>query len=215
MKFWTISPSHPIATREPTMITLRHPLLVLCAATMSGALPAALAAADVPKAALPANVASPAGDGLWIPSGYMGETASITMDPACSEKPHEGSNTCTKVIYAKNDGWGGVVWQSPQDDWGNAAGGFNLNGATKLVVWARGKDGGEKVKFGFGVIGKDKPFPDSDKGEIEVVLTSDWKEYDIPLAGKDLSDIKSGFDWVVGGQGGTLTFFLSQVHYEK
>jgi hypothetical protein len=192
----------------PLFRSLSLPLLTLAAA--------GLAAADVPKAALPADVTAPAGKDLWVPSGYMGANSDISMDLACAEKPHDGATACTKVTFGGRAGtWGGVVWQSPQDDWGLKAGGFDLTGATKLVVWARGKDGGEKVKFGFGVLGKDKPFPDSDKGETEFTLTTDWKEYDLDLAGKNLSDIKTGFEWATSGSGSPVVFYLSQVHYEK
>jgi hypothetical protein len=51
------------------------------------------------------------------------------------------------------DQWGGVVWQHPANDWGDANGGFNLTGAKKLTFWARGEKGGEKVSFEFGLLG--------------------------------------------------------------
>jgi hypothetical protein len=174
---------------------------------------AVTAAEPAPKAALPFAVVADGAPASWIPSGYMGETGSIAQQGDCSEQPHSG-RTCTKVTYSKGDGWGGVVWQHPANDWGEAAGGFNLSGAKRLVLWARGAEGGEKVKFGFGVIGSDKPFADTGKAEEEVVLTTAWTEYSIAVADRDLSRVKTGFMWVVGGQGKPLTFFLDDVRWE-
>ena len=83
-------------------------------------------------------------------------------------------------------GWGGIVWQSPGNDWGDKTGGWNLSDATRLIVKARGEEGGEEVTFSFGLIGADKPFHDSAKGSTKVTLTREWQPYEISLAGKDL-----------------------------
>ncbi|MBN8526810.1 MAG: hypothetical protein J0M02_15870 [Planctomycetes bacterium] len=165
------------------------------------------------KPKLPAPVAGGEGEPLWAASGYMGDTGSIQMQAASSENPKVGKS-CMKVTFDKGNGWGGVVWQSPANDWGNAPGGFNLTGAKKLSFWARGAAGGEKVKFGFGIIGNDKPFGDTAKVEREVVMTSEWQQIDIDVAGRDLSRIKTGFMWVVGGQGKPVTFYLDDVRWE-
>jgi hypothetical protein len=184
---------------------MRIPCLIL--------LTAALAAADATKAELPCAVVADGVKSSWIPSGYMGDTGAIKMDDKSTDTPHSGA-TCLKVTFAKDNGWGGVVWQDPANDWGDQDGGRNLAGAKALAFWARGGQGGEKVKFGFGVLGVDKPFHDSGKGEFEATLTSEWAEYRIDAAGLDLSRIKTGFMWVVAGQGRTLTFFLDDVRWE-
>lgn len=156
-------------------------------------------------------------DGLsklaWIPSGYMGDTGAIVMDDKATSNPHAGA-TCLKVEFRKNDGWGGVVWVDPANDWGDKTGGYDLTGAKKLSFWARGAAGGEKVKFGYGIIKSHKPSHDSSSGEHEAALTTDWKQYEIDLAGKDLKNIKTGFYWVLGGQGSPLEFYLDDVRYE-
>ncbi len=156
-------------------------------------------------------------DGLdkapWYASGWMGDTGNIKMNEQATTNPYHGS-TCIEVNYNAPNGWGGVVWQSPANDWGDQPGGWNLSGATKLSFHARGKVGGEKIKIGFGVLGKDKPFFDTDKGEVEFTLTNDWKQYSISLAGKNLKQIKTGFMWVVAGQGKPITFYLDDIVYE-
>jgi hypothetical protein len=165
------------------------------------------------KAKLPALVAGEPGADLWTPSGYMGDYASIQMDAGCSDQPKVGS-ACLKVSFTKGGGWGGVVWQSPANDWGSKPGGFDLTGAKSLTFWARGAEGGEKVKFGFGIIGNDKPFPDSAKVEQEVTLGKDWQEITLDAGGRDLSRIKSGFTWVAAAHGKPFTFYLDQVRWQ-
>lgn len=177
-------------------------------------LAASMAAAEPGKpATLPAHIVGDGEKSLWIPSGYMGETAAISMDGKSTDKPHSGS-TSLKVTYSKSDGWAGVVWQDPVNDWGAKAGGWNLTGAKALKFWARGAIGNEKVKFGFGLIGADQPYPDTGKKETEVVLTPEWKEYSIDVTGLDLTRIKTGFSWVVGGQGAVVCFHLDDVRWE-
>lgn len=150
----------------------------------------------------------------FVPSGWMGNISAINMDGACSDKPHTGK-TCVKFEYTARDNWAGVVWQSPAGDWGEKAGGLDFSAAKKFVIWARGAKGGEQIKFGLGIIGSDKKYPDSAKVDTgTVTLTTEWKKFTIDLAGKDLSCIKSGFYWSLGGQGEPVTFYLADVGYE-
>ena len=111
----------------------------------------------------------------------------------------------------------GAAWfgQSPADDWGNQPGGLNLTGATKLSFWARGAGGGEVVSFEYGILGSDKKFHDSSGGKLSnVTLTDQWQKYSIDLSGRDLSDIKTGFAWVVAADGKPVTFYLDDIKYE-
>jgi len=167
------------------------------------------------KATLPFVIYDEAGGKVpYIASGYMGNTGQISIADDSTEKPHSGK-TCMKVQYKANDQWGGVVWQSPANDWGNAPGGYDLTGAKKLTFWARGEKGGEEVTFSFGLIGADKPYHDKAKGDTgKVKLTTDWKQYEIDLKDKDMSSVKTGFCWVVGGQGQPLNFYLDDIKFE-
>jgi hypothetical protein len=151
-------------------------------------------------------------DDPYIPSGWMGDTAAIEMDPYCKVMPKEGRK-CLQVKFTRSTGWGGVVWQSPANDWGDQPGGYDLTGAKALEFWARGEDGGERVKFGVGLLGTEKKYHDTARREVEFKLTSVWKRYTIDLAGEDLSRIKSGFFWVVGGAGDPVTFYLDDIRF--
>jgi len=187
----------------------------LCGLMMANALASAALAADVPKATLPFSIYAEAGDKLvYIPSGYMGDNGNIKMTDDDTSNPHSGK-TDLKVQYTSGNGWGGVVWQSPANDWGDQPGGLDLTGAKKLTFWARGEKGGEKVSFSFGLLGADKKYHDTAKGEVkDAELTKEWKEFTIDLAGKDLSCIKTGFCWVLGAKGDPITFYLDDVKYE-
>lgn len=148
----------------------------------------------------------------YVPSGVMGSTEAVVIDSACKEQPKFGK-TCMKCQYREAANWAGLVWQNPANDWGDLPGGCDLSKAKKLSFWARGKSGGEQIKFGYGLLGEDKSFPDSAKQEISVKLTSDWVEYTIKCEG-DLKCIKSGFYWTLAGQGNPVEFFLDRIRYE-
>jgi hypothetical protein len=150
------------------------------------------------------------------PSGYMGNTNSIKMELDHTNQPHSGK-TCLKVQYQASDNWGGVLWQSPADDWkGEKPGGLNLSGATELEFWVRGSEGGEVVDFVFGVLDGNQKYRDSAKGELKGTrLTTQWQKLRIPLEGRDLSRIKTGFGWSLAGQGKPITFFLDDIRYVK
>lgn len=164
---------------------------------------------------LPLAVYSEGGaDRPWIPSGYMGNANAIAMDEGHTDNVHSGES-CLRVGYNAAGEWGGVVWQSPVNDWGDVAGGYDLSGAVVLEFWARGANGGEVVNFGFGLIGADKPFPDSASGKMDnVELTAEWQRYTIELpADADLRRIKTGFFWSLAGQGEPVTFYLDDIAF--
>jgi hypothetical protein len=166
------------------------------------------------KAALPLVIFGPSqSDTPYIPSGWLGNYAAVGYAGDCAVNPHSG-RTCIKLDYHETNNWGGIVWQSPANDWGDKPGGFNLTGAKKLTFWARGETGGELVDFSYGGIRNDKPFYDTSDGTLAVKLTTDWKQYAIELTGKDLSRIKTGFGWSLRGAGKPVTFYLDDIQYE-
>jgi hypothetical protein len=170
----------------------------------------------VRKASLPLVLygADAKGAAPYVPAGFMGNTSAIHLDPNSTDSPRAGK-TCLKIEYTASDNWGGVVWQSPAGDWGDVPGGWNLTGAKKLTFWARGSKGGEKIGFLFGLIDRNKEFYDTAMGKLEgVALTTDWKQYTIPLQHKDLSRIKTGFAWSAAANGQPFTFYLDDIRYE-
>lgn len=150
----------------------------------------------------------------YVPTGWMGNTRAIFVDENNPTRPHTGK-ACLRCEYRANADWGGVVWQHPAGDWGDRPGGWKLEGARRLVFWARGEKGGEVVSFQYGLLGRDKKFADTANGKLDTVkLTPEWKEYVLDVSGKDLSRIKTAFAWVVAGQGAPVTFYLDDIRYE-
>lgn len=150
----------------------------------------------------------------YIPTGWMGETKQIALAQDCPTRPH-GGKTCIRADFKSPSGWGGMVWQHPGDNWGDKPGGWNLSGAKRLTFWARGESGTEVVSFQFGLLGADKRYHDSAKGELKNVrLGTAWQPFSIDLSGADLSRVMTGFAWVVAGQGEPVTFYLDDVRYE-
>jgi hypothetical protein len=155
----------------------------------------------------------------YIPSGWMGDYGDIKLNDASVDNPHSGTTSIQFVYNAKKSqgqGWAGVYWQNPANNWGSKKGGFDLTGMTKLTFWARGAKGGEviqKFKVG-GVTGIYPDTADIEMGPVE--LTDAWKQYAINLTEKDLTYISGGFCWVttadLNPEG--ATFYLDDIKFE-
>ena len=158
----------------------------------------------------------------FVPSGYMPTGECLKMDDAWRENCRT-SKSCIKAEYniacsLKGRHWAGIYWLNPADNWGDRKGGYNLTGAKKLVFWARGENGGEKIaEFRIGGVGQGREYPDSDTASIgPVILPKQWKEYEIDLRGKDLTYISGGFAWIanVDDNPSSCTFYLDNIRYE-
>jgi len=154
----------------------------------------------------------------FMPSGWMGDFASIKIEYNCQDKPRSGK-TCIKITYSSEPtqgaGWVGVFWQNPENNWGTKDGGFNLSNAKKLTIWARGAKGGEKMEFKVG--GITGSYPDSDMigiGPLEV--TDKWQKFTIDLTMLDLSYISGGFVWAASRMDNPdgAVVYLDDIMYE-
>ncbi|MFA5114770.1 MAG: hypothetical protein WC469_01730 [Candidatus Omnitrophota bacterium] len=158
-------------------------------------------------------------DNHYIPSGFMGDVGDIKINDQYMANPHSGATGIEFVYTAKNSqgqGWSGVYWQNPANNWGTRKGGFDLSGMTKLTFWAKGAKGGEVIRE-FMVGGIKGTYPDTAAVKFgPVELTDTWKQYAINLAGKDLSYISGAFGWVTNSdlnpQG--ATFYLDDIKFE-
>jgi len=155
----------------------------------------------------------------YIPSGWMGDYGDIKLNDQDMQSPHSGT-TCMQFSYSAKksqaQGWAGVFWQNPPNNWGSKKGGFDLTGMAKLTFWARGAKGGEIIQK-FKVGGITGTYPDT--AEVEtgpVELTDTWKQYTINLVGKDLSYISGGFCWVTTADLNPdgATFYLDNIKFE-
>ena len=169
------------------------------------------------RAPLPFYVYRDGFDGMpWVPSGWMGATEALEVDGDYPDGPHEGTHCIRMRFDAGLGDWVGVAWQHPANDWGERDGGYDLTGAKYLEVWARGEFGVEKMSIGVGLLGTDKPHPDSDKVTVDdIELTKEWKRYRIRLKRADLSRIKTGFVVVLTGKRVPVTVYLDDVRFVR
>jgi len=162
----------------------------------------------------------------FIPSGWMGDYGDLRLNDQALEDPLSGA-TSIKIIYSakktQSNGWGGIYWQSSQNNWGSKDTGFDLSEFNKLVFHAKGKDGGEIItamKVG-GITenpatGEMYPYADSINAEFGPIrLTDEWQEYVINLAEKDLSYVNGGLAIIfnAGQAGGEQTIYLDDVYF--
>ncbi len=150
-------------------------------------------------------------------SGFMGDITDVSAVGTYTNLLVAGRAAMkVKYIPAGHNGWAGAVWQNPANNWGTFDGGYNLGGATKLMFWARGEKGGEVVEFTVG--GAAANFPDSDQFSTgPILLDREWTEYTLPLAGRDLFYIATGFGFVVKHDQNPYgcVFYLDDIRYEK
>ncbi len=159
-------------------------------------------------------------DNHYIPSGWMGDYGDIAINDQSMDNPHAGT-TCIKFTYtakkSQGQGWAGVYWQNPANNWGSKKGGFDLTGLNKLTFWAKGAKGGEVIqKFFIG--GIKGIYPDSCEVEFgPVELRDTWQQYTINLTGKDLTYISGGFGWVMTAEQNPegANFYLDDIRFEQ
>jgi hypothetical protein len=117
----------------------------------------------------------------------------------------------TKIGGGPGYGWAGAFWQYPENNWGTLGGGYPIPpGANTVSFWARGKDGGEKVRFFTGE-GLNDPCSDYEAtASTNAVFPSPpaWTRYTIDITGLDYSakDISAG-QGMGGYYGGVLGAF--------
>lgn len=156
----------------------------------------------------------------YVPSGWMGDYGDIQMNLNHRDNSFEGAS-CIKFSYSarqsQDEGWAGVYFQHPTDNWGMLEGGFDLSGARRLVFYARGETGEEIIKEfkAGGITGGE--FMDTDSALLtNVKLTKEWKQYVINLEGRDLSRIIGGFCWSAEKKDNPdgIVFYLDGIRYE-
>ena len=147
----------------------------------------------------------------YSPSGWMGMTENIEFENCCTDNPR--GSTCIKFTLTAGE-WAGVVWQYPANDWGEIPDGLNLTAAKRLTFLARGERGGEQVEFKMGVLGRDKPYPDSGSAGLTTRLSKQWKQYSVALSGKNLKCIKTGFSCSIRGRSDPVTMYVDDIRYE-
>jgi hypothetical protein len=166
---------------------------------------------------------------FYAPSGWMGDYNKITVVADNGDNPRPGdldqknakwtytppSSTDTGTV-----GWGAVAWQYPENNWGVKPG-RKITGATRITFWAKGAKGGESVDFKTGDPFFDIPpepgkYRDSFYGLNSLVLTADWKQYEIPFdPGAKLDQALTAFIWAMAPLDGLPeTIYIDEVRFE-
>jgi hypothetical protein len=152
----------------------------------------------------------------FVPSGWMGDWGDLKINENYKDNPKSGSS-CIKIEYSavrsQGQGWAGIYWQNPANNWGNVKGGYDLRGATRITFYARGEKGGELCEFKIGGI-RGEYSDSATTGPI--VLTQNWKKYTIDLKDLDLSYISGGFCWVITANDNPngAVIYLDEIVYE-
>lgn len=157
----------------------------------------------------------------YVGSGWMGAYGDLKMTPQSKMKPAEGES-CMEISYSakrsQDQGWAGIYWQNPVNNWGDKKGGYNLSKFRSLHFKVKGLKGGEQIdKFFVGGITGQKEEGDSDQVNSEpITLTKDWKEVVLDLKGFDLSHIIGGFGFAVNADSNPdgVTFYLDEIYFE-
>ena len=148
----------------------------------------------------------------YLPTAYMGDFDGLTVNAECKKMPKFGKE-CLEINYTNEGGWYGLALVDPPNDWGDKAGGYDWSGATKLTFWARASAQVEG-SVGFGMIGDDKKYHDSAKKSLDLEFPAYWKQYQIDLNGLDLSCIKTGLIFYLGGIGEPYSVWIDGVVVE-
>jgi hypothetical protein len=158
---------------------------------------------------------------VWFGDNGIGIPA---MDEAAAG--HSGISGIAAELDLSQHAWGGYMFVNGVSPVDNADAGLNLSGAEKLVFYARGENGGERVEFFIGGLGWNEwenkistKYPDSAKVSLGfVTLGKEWQKFDLPLAGKDLRRIACGLAWVTNNRQNPssrrVRFYLDDIHYE-
>lgn len=151
-------------------------------------------------------------DGPFAPSGWMGDATEggLVME-ACDPRPGFCGGPCRRFVYdRKSQGWAGVVWHHPDQNWkGRKPGVRFVTRPSAVTFTAWGDRGGEYVTFASGNRGVDG-FEVSD----QIALTTEPTLYRLELAGADIRDVAYGFSWTVGADPtGRLAFQVADVSF--
>lgn len=161
----------------------------------------------------------------YIPSGWMGDYGDLKLNDQSTDEPLSGTTTMKITYTAKKgqgNGWAGICWQSSQNNWGTKDTGFDLSNFNKLVINARGANGGEVITIAkVGGISKTPsgeivPYPDTASAEVGPIrLTKDWQEYQINLTEKDMSYINGGLSLIFNADqaGGEQVVYLDEIYF--
>ncbi|MCP4536168.1 MAG: hypothetical protein GY832_03390 [Chloroflexi bacterium] len=143
----------------------------------------------------------------FVPSGWIGDISSIHFND-CFQWDDNWIDRAIEVQYIPSltdeNGWAGIYWQYPANNWGTMPEGYDLQNYTQLRFRAKSDQNGTKVKFFVGGVSAGDypssiPVPlyarEADSDGF-VTLSTNWYEFHIDLVDVDLSHVIDGFGWM-------------------
>jgi hypothetical protein len=167
----------------------------------------------VPQPELPFYVYRDGEEQPYVASAFMGNQQALSVEVQQQAEVYAGK-AALKITYTQDSDWYGVGLVDPANDWGSILGGYDLSGAKSFTFWAKASQPNVTATIGFGLIGGDQPFPDTDKKALEVELQTSWKKYVISTHLLDLSCIRSGLTVFSSGKGSGHEIFIDEVRFE-
>ncbi|MDG1728808.1 MAG: glycoside hydrolase family 2 TIM barrel-domain containing protein [Algibacter sp.] len=167
----------------------------------------------VPKVNLPFYVYKDVENEPYTASAFMGNYKVMTVDSQHKSDKHSGK-AALKISYNQEYDWYGLGLVNPANDWGDILGGYDVSGAKRFSFWAKSSKNNVVATIGFGLIGKDKPYPDTAKKSKEIKLSTKWEKYSFSVKKLDLSCIRSGLTIFSSSYRSRQDIFIDDVVFE-
>ena len=125
-------------------------------------------------------------------SGWMGDTTSSMVIGDCASDLVACTDSCQRFTFTiGSEGWGGMYWQYPANNWGSMEGLPVEPGATTVRFTAWTDYPGQDVTFVIGLDGVD-PLHTTEL----ITLTGEPTEYTLVLPAGTYDDVITPFGWV-------------------
>ena len=149
-------------------------------------------------------------------TGWTGDYEDLALNDDFQISPNSGKS-CIKIEYSAKGslggGWAGIYWQNPAFNWEKKEGGMDLGKRSRLIFWAKGDKGGERIEE----IGLGGNPPNSTKIKLgPVILSNKWQQFSIDLSGQDLSCVINGLYLFLRKDANSsgCAFYLDDIEYE-
>jgi hypothetical protein len=135
-------------------------------------------------------------DSSYTPSGYMGDAIpGNVVETACPERAGEQRGSCHGFVYTKpatgSMNFGGVYWQYPANNWGEAPGYAMPQGAVAVTFYAWSDTDGLGAIFQAGINA-------ADHFEVKTSTTTlgtSPKRFVVDLMGASYDEVAGAFAW--------------------
>jgi hypothetical protein len=153
---------------------------------------------------------------LW--NVHEGSDAGKSLKVDTSHGSGESGDFCAEIVYDRNlEDWASTYITATGDDMRGPGRCPDLTGAEKLIFYAKGVVGDERITFGYGFEPNEIGFSDSSSARrMETLLKDYWQKYEFNLTEKDLSHLNGLFLINAEKQYNPMgaTFYIDNITYE-